>query len=87
MGGIACAAVRVIAEREERGHVAVGAQPYVTAIASVTAVGTAPGHVCLSAERHRAGAAVAPSYVGCGFVDEPGHAAKDRTDPARLRRC
>jgi hypothetical protein len=70
--------VGVIAEGEQRRDVPVGAQPHVAAVAAVATVGPAPGNVGLAAERNRAGAAVAPTNVGSSFVDEPGHAPKDR---------
>ena len=46
-------AVRVVAEREQRGDVAVGPQPDVAAAPAVAAVGPALGHVRLAPERRR----------------------------------
>ena len=75
--------VGVIAEGEQRRNVSVGAQPHVATVATVTTIGPAPGNMCLSAERNRAGTAVAPTNVGSSFVDEPGHAPKDRAGTNR----
>ena len=66
-------AVRMVAKRQQRGDVAVGDQPHVTAGAAVTAVGAAFGHVRLPPERDAAGAAVAATNVQVGFVDEGAH--------------
>ena len=66
------AAVRVVAEREQRGDVAVGDQPDVAALAAVAAVRAAHRDGALTAERHAAGAAVATAHVQLGFVDESG---------------
>ena len=63
-------AVGMVAEREQRGHVAVGLQPDVTALASVTAIGSALGHVGLAAHRDRAGTTVATLDVELRLVDE-----------------
>ena len=53
-------AVGVVPEPEQRRRVAIGPQDDRAAVTAVTAVGTAPGHVRLTAERDRARAAVAP---------------------------
>ena len=66
-------AVGVVAEGEQRGHVAVGDQPDVAARAAVTAVGSALGHVGLATDRHAAGPAVAAAHVDVALVDEAGH--------------
>ena len=68
-------AVGMVAEGEQRGHVAVGDQPDVAALAAVAAVGPALGHVRLAAERDAAGAAVAAPHVELALVDESGHDA------------
>ena len=52
------AAVRVVAEGEQRRDVAVGDEPDVAAVAAVASVGAALGHVRLPAERDAARAAV-----------------------------
>ena len=65
-------AVRVVAEGQQRGHVAVGDQPDVAALAAVAAVGAAPGDVRLAPEGDAARAAVAASDVEAAFVDELG---------------
>ncbi len=66
-------AVRVVAERQQRGHVAVGDEPDVAAVTAVATVGAAAGHVRLTPERDAAGAAVTAPNVQLCFVDEPGH--------------
>ena len=63
-------AVRVVAVREQRRHVAVGLQVDVAAGAAVAAVGPALGDVGLAPERHRARAAVAAAEVDLDDVDE-----------------
>ena len=60
-------------EGEQRGHVAVGHQPDVAAVAAVAAVGAALGDVGLAAERDRARAAVAR------LAREPGPRRRRRT--------
>ena len=66
-------AVGVVLEGEQRGHVAVGDHPDVAALAAVTAVGTALGHVGLASDRDATGAAVAAPHVDLTLVDESGH--------------
>ena len=66
-------AVRVVAECQQRGHVAVGDEPDVAALATVAAVGTTEGHRAFAAERHTASSAVASAYVQLRFVDKPAH--------------
>ena len=66
-------AVRVVAERQQRGHVVVGDQPDVAALAAVAAVRAAEGHRALAPERHAARAAVAAAHVELALVDELGH--------------
>ena len=73
VGAVVGPAVRVVAEGEQRGDVAVGDEPDVAALAAVAAVGPAPGHVRLAPERHAARAAVAASHVA---------AAHSSTNPA-----
>ena len=72
-------AVRVVAERDERAHVAVGHQPHVATVAAVATVRTTEGHRPLTAERHAAGTAVATTHVQLGDIDELAH-----SDPSRL---
>ena len=74
-------AVRVIAEREQRGDVAARPQPDVATPAAVAAVGTAPRHVRLAAERDTARAAVATFQVALRYVDEAGHRRQDTDRP------
>ena len=60
---VAGPAVRVVAEREQRGDVVVGDQPHVAALAAVAAVRAALGDRALAPERDAAGAAVAAAHV------------------------
>src|SRR5207244_9376855 len=64
---------RMVLEREQRRDVAIGDEPHVAALASVTAVGSALGDVRLAPERHRAGAAVACLHMETALVDEARH--------------
>ena len=73
VGAIRRAAVRMVAEREQRGDVVVCDEPDVAARSPITAVGPATGHVGLTAERDTASAAVAAAHVERALVDEPGH--------------
>ena len=66
-------AVRVVAERQQRGHVVVGDEPDVAALAAVAAVRAAEGDRTLAPERHAARAAVAAAHVELALVDELGH--------------
>ena len=68
------AAVRMVAEGEQRGDVAVGHEPDVAALAAVAAVRPAHGDVGLPPERDAARAAVAAAHVQLRLVDELGHA-------------
>ena len=70
---VAGAAVGVVAERQQRGHVVVGDEPDVAALAAVAAVRSAEGDRTLPAERHAARAAVAAAHVELALVDELGH--------------
>src|SRR5205085_6237120 len=65
--------VGMVGEGDQGGHVAVGGQPDVAALAAVAAVGTAPVDVGLPAERDRAGAAVAAPQVDHRLVGEIRH--------------
>ena len=65
-----CPAVRVVAEREQRGDVAIGDQVHVPSGATVAAVGTALGCVRLAPERDDAGSSVAAAHVHLDLVDE-----------------
>src|SRR5215207_1680204 len=76
---------RLVLERQQRGDVVVGDQDDVAAAPPVAAVGTALGHVGLTAERHRAGAAVAGLDVQVALVDELGHQGEYR-GPRSARR-
>ena len=78
VGAVAGAAVRVVAEGEQRRDVAVGDEPDVAAVAAVAAVGPALGDVGLAAERDGAGTAVAALDVEVALVDEPGHPGEVR---------
>ena len=85
---VAGPAVRVVAEGEERGDVAVGDKPDVAALAAVTAVGATLRDVRLPPERHRAGAPVARLHVELGLVDEPRHRSsfvRELRPPGRAR--
>ena len=75
--------VGMVAEGEQRRHVAVGDQPHVAALAPVSPVGPAPWHVVLTPERHRAGAAVTGLDVQPGLVDEAGHDTEPTCEGAR----
>ena len=66
-------AVGVIAERDERRHIAIGDEPDVAARAPVTAVGAALGRVGLTAERDAARATVATFHIETGLIDEVRH--------------
>ena len=68
------AAVRMVAEREERRNVAVGLEPDVAAGAAIATVGSALGRVRLTPERDAAGAAVATAHIQLRFVDKVRHA-------------
>ena len=81
VGAVAGPAVGVVAEREQRGDVAVGDEPDVAAVAAVAAVGAAPGDVGLAPERHRARAAVAPLDVEPALVDERRLAGHGSVEP------
>ncbi len=70
---VAGPAVGMVAERQQRGHVAIGHQPDVAALAAVAAVGAAERHGALTTERDAAGSAVAAAYIQLRFVDEPAH--------------
>ena len=65
--------VGVVAERQQRGHVVVGDEPDVAALAAVAAVRAAHRHRTLAPERHAARAAVAAAHVELALVDELGH--------------
>ncbi len=66
-------AMRMVAEREQRGDVAVRAQPDRAAVPSVAAVGSALRHVRLAPERHTARAAVTTLDVALRGIDESRH--------------
>ena len=66
-------AVGVVAEGEQRGHVAVGDEPDVAALAAVAAVGAAVDDRALPPEADAARAAVAAADVQPALVDEGGH--------------
>jgi hypothetical protein len=70
----------MVAECEERRDVPVGAQDDVAALAAITAVGSALGHVRLAPERDRARATVPAAQVHLHLVDEVTHEARIRTD-------
>ncbi len=70
--------MRVIAEAEQRGHVAICDKPHIAAVTPVTTVGSAFGHVCLAPERDGARATVTGLHMEATLVDEAGH-------PVRLR--
>ena len=73
VGAAGGAAVGVVAEGEERGHVAVGDEPDVAALAAVAAVGAAVDDRTLPPEADAARPAVAPADVEPALVDEGGH--------------
>ena len=83
VGAAAGPAVGVVAEGEQRGHVAVGDEPDVAAVAAVAAVGAALGDVGLAPERDAARAAVAALHVEAALVDELRHRASLRGRPHR----
>jgi hypothetical protein len=58
------------AKLDQRRDRVVGLQHDISTATAVTAVGTAFGHVCLSAKRHAARAAVATFDVDLYLVDE-----------------
>jgi hypothetical protein len=66
-------AVRMVAERQQRRHVAAGHQPDVAALAAVAAIGPTEGHRPFTAERHTARATVASAHVELGLVDKSAH--------------
>ncbi len=55
---------------DERRHTGVGLHDHVAAVAAVTAVGTALGHMGLAAEGHAAGTAVAALHVDTNLIDK-----------------
>ena len=69
--------MRVVTEGDERCRVAVGHQPDVAALATVTAVGPSHRGVCFAAERHAARAAVTTTDVETYLIYELGHSHKD----------
>ena len=71
MDAVVGATVRVVAEGEQRGDVAVGDQPHVAALAAVTAVRAAERHGPSRRNDDTAGAAVATADVQLRFIDEP----------------
>lgn len=74
------APVGMVAEGDQRGGVAIRHQPDVATLATVTAIGTTHRRVCLTSERHRAGATVSATHVQTTFVHELRH---DHEDTAR----
>src|SRR4051794_34298047 len=81
MGSVFGATMRMVTESQQRGHVAVGHEPHVTALAPVTAVGSAEGHMGFAQHRDAAGAAVSAPHVQARLVD------KSRHGWARLSGC
>ena len=75
------AAVRMVAERQQRRHVVVGDEPDIAALAAVAAVRTALHDRTLASERHAARAAVTAAYVELAFVDELGHQSQRYRPP------
>ncbi len=73
----------MVTKPKERRHVVVRQQPDIAAIAAVTAIGAAFGHVRFTAKRHRARATVPGLGMNLRFIDEPGHARVCRTTPPR----
>ena len=71
-------AMRVVAEPEQRRHVAVGDEPDVAAVPAVAPVGSAFGNMSLAAERDGARTTITGLHMQATLVDEPGH-------PVRLR--
>ena len=65
--------VRMVAEGQQRGHVAIGDEPDVATLAAVAAVGATERHRAFATERHTAGSTVASAYVQLRFVDKPAH--------------
>src|SRR6185312_7216440 len=63
----------MVPEAQQGGHVVVGHQPDVAAVAPVPTVGTAPGDVRLPPERDRPGSAVAGLHMDLRLVDEARH--------------
>ena len=60
---VARTTVGMITKREKRRNVVVGDEPDIAALRAVAAVGTAAGHVCFTAKRDRARAAVAAAHI------------------------
>jgi hypothetical protein len=73
--------VRMIAKRQQRRGVPIGAEQDVAARSTVSPVGPAFGYVCFSTERHRAGSTVTTAQIDLHLVDERGLA-----HPFRIRR-
>ena len=65
-----CPEVMLVPVVDERGELRVGLDDDVSAATAVSAVGSALGHECLSAERHAASAAVTTTDVDVGKVCE-----------------
>ena len=55
---------------DQRGHACIGFKHHVAAMAAVAAIGTALGHMGLTAKRHAAGAAVAALNVDSDLINE-----------------
>ena len=70
---VARTTVRMIAEREQRGHVVVGLQPNRSAVASVAPVRTTECDRSLATETHAARTAVTTANVQLGLIDESTH--------------
>jgi len=84
MHAVTGTSVRVVSESEQRGHIVVGNQPDVAAIAAVAAVWAAVHHRTLPPERHASGPSVTSAEVQLTFVDELRHVdTLPSIDPAR----
>jgi hypothetical protein len=74
--------VRVVAERQQRGDVAVGHQPHLAPAAAIASVGAAVGDRTLAAEADAARATISAADVESTLVDEAGH-GRSRLPAAR----
>ena len=79
VGSISGPPMGVVFERDQRGHIVVGYQPDAAAVAAVAAVGSAFGHMGLTAKRDAPGTAVAAPHVQAALVYELGHRLSIRT--------
>ena len=76
------AAVRMVAKRQQRRHVAVGHQPHVAAGAAVAARRPATRHPGLAPERNAPRSPVARGDMQVALIDKPGHSSSLKRGPS-----